>query len=118
MSPELLRAALKSAKDSDELEEDIAQLRRDISRVDRGIDRLTNLFMRNRIEQARFDRLLGRHTDRLVGLRERLADLEEQRGAAVEVEDSVAAVQAWPVRWRGSCRGLTRLADGRSLRRS
>ncbi len=95
MSPELLRAALKSAKDSDELEEDIAQLRRDISRVDRGIDRLTNLFMRNRIEQARFDRLLGHETDRLTGLRERLADLEDQRDKAVEVEDSVDAVPAW-----------------------
>ena len=95
MDPELLRAALESAKDSDELSDDIAQVRRDISRVDGEIDVLTTLFMTKRIEQARFDRLLGRHTDRLVGLRERLADLEEQRDAAVEVEDSVDAVQAW-----------------------
>ena len=52
MSPELLRAAIQSAKAPDDMEADIAQLRRDISSVDREIDTLTKLFMTNRIEQA------------------------------------------------------------------
>ena len=95
MDPELIRAALESGKDSDELDGDTSQVRRDISRVDGEIDTLTTLFVTKRIDRARFDRLLGRLTDRLVGLRERLTALEVQRDTAAEVENSVDAVQAW-----------------------
>ena len=96
--PEAFAEALDTDASADGLDADIGQLERDLDRINLENERAAHLFTTGRIDDAMYDKLTSRTTDRMGALTDRLAGLKGQRRASADRAGLFDSVKAWAAR--------------------